>query len=135
MTERPYQKLPCKNADDDRRYGKPLRRELSRVGELARTRRRNEQSAHDVLRMRERRQRVRRAVEREMLIGLAVLEAGLIGLIACLGWYAVDRGLRPLGELKQEIDARGLIVAPGVIDTSSPILLALMSTSSSCWII
>ena len=42
----------------------------------------------------------RRAVEREMLTGLAILEAGLIGLVACLGWYAVDRSLRPLGELR-----------------------------------
>jgi two-component system sensor histidine kinase TctE len=56
----------------------------------------------------------RRAVEREMLIGLAILEAGLIGLIACLGWYAVDRGLRPLGELKQEIDARGVHGGPNL---------------------
>ena len=56
----------------------------------------------------------RRAVEREMLIGLAVLEAGLIGLIACLGWYAVDRGLRPLGELKREIDARGVHGGPNL---------------------
>jgi two-component system, OmpR family, sensor histidine kinase TctE len=56
----------------------------------------------------------RRAVEREMLIGLAVLEAGLIGLIACLGWYAVDRGLRPLGQLKQEIDARGIQGGPNL---------------------
>ena len=56
----------------------------------------------------------RRAVEREMLIGLAILEAGLIGLIACLGWYAVDRGLRPLGELKQEIDARGIQGGPNL---------------------
>lgn len=56
----------------------------------------------------------RRAVEREMLIGLAVLEAGLIGLIACLGWYAVDRGLRPLGGLKQEIDARGIQGGPNL---------------------
>jgi two-component system sensor histidine kinase TctE len=56
----------------------------------------------------------RRVVEREMLIGLAVLEAGLIGLIACLGWYAVDRGLRPLGELKQEIDARGIQGGPNL---------------------
>jgi two-component system sensor histidine kinase TctE len=56
----------------------------------------------------------RRAVEREMLTGLAVLEAGLIGLIACLGWYAVDRGLRPLGELKQEIDARGIQGGPNL---------------------
>jgi two-component system, OmpR family, sensor histidine kinase TctE len=56
----------------------------------------------------------RRAVEREMLIGLAILESGLIGLIACLGWYAVDRGLRPLGELKQEIDARGIQGGPNL---------------------
>jgi two-component system sensor histidine kinase TctE len=56
----------------------------------------------------------RRAVEREMLTGLAVLEAGLIGLIACLGWYAVERGLRPLGELKQEIDARGIQGGPNL---------------------
>ena len=56
----------------------------------------------------------RHAVEREMLIGLAVLEAGLIGLIACLGWYAVDRGLRPLGELKREIDARGVHGGPNL---------------------
>jgi two-component system, OmpR family, sensor histidine kinase TctE len=50
----------------------------------------------------------RRAVEREMLAGLAILEVGLIGLVAVLGWYAVERGLRPLGELRQEIDARGI---------------------------
>ena len=56
----------------------------------------------------------RRAVEREMLTGLAVLEAGLIGLVACLGWYAVERGLRPLGELKQEIDARGIQGGPNL---------------------
>jgi len=56
----------------------------------------------------------RRAVEREILTGLAILEAGLIGLIAFLGWYAVDRGLRPLGELKQEIDARGLQGGPNL---------------------
>jgi two-component system sensor histidine kinase TctE len=56
----------------------------------------------------------RRAVEREMLTGLAVLEAGLIGLIALLGWYAVERGLRPLGELKQEIDARGIRGGPNL---------------------
>jgi two-component system sensor histidine kinase TctE len=56
----------------------------------------------------------RRAVEREMLTGLALLEAGLIGLVACLGWYAVERGLRPLGELKQEIDARGIQGGPNL---------------------
>ena len=56
----------------------------------------------------------RHAVEREMLTGLAALEAGLIGLIACLGWYAVDRGLRPLGELKQAIDARGIQGGPNL---------------------
>jgi two-component system sensor histidine kinase TctE len=56
----------------------------------------------------------RRAVEREMLTGLAVLEAGLIGLIALLGWYAVERGLRPLGDLKQEIDARGIQGGPNL---------------------
>ena len=56
----------------------------------------------------------RRAVEREMLTGLAILEAGLIGLVACLGWYAVERGLRPLGELKQEIDARGIQGGPNL---------------------
>ena len=49
-----------------------------------------------------------------MFTGLAVLEAGLIGLIACLGWYAVDRSLRPLGELKQEIDARGIQGGPNL---------------------
>jgi two-component system sensor histidine kinase TctE len=49
-----------------------------------------------------------------MLTGLAVLEAGLIGLIALLGWYAVERGLRPLGELKQEIDARGIRGGPNL---------------------
>ena len=54
------------------------------------------------------------AVEREMLTGLAILEAGLIGLVALLGWYAVDRGLRPLGELKQEIDARGIQGGPNL---------------------
>ena len=56
----------------------------------------------------------RRAVEREMFTGLAVLEAGLIGLVALLGWYAVERGLRPLGELKQEIDARGIQGGPNL---------------------
>lgn len=56
----------------------------------------------------------RRAVEREMLTGLAGLEAGLIGLIALLGWYAVERGLRPLGDLKQEIDARGIQGGPNL---------------------
>jgi two-component system, OmpR family, sensor histidine kinase TctE len=56
----------------------------------------------------------RRAVEREMLVGLAILEAGLIGLIAFLGWYAVERGLRPLGELKHEIDARGIQGGPNL---------------------
>jgi two-component system sensor histidine kinase TctE len=56
----------------------------------------------------------RRAVEREMLTGLATLEAGLIGLVALLGWYAVERGLRPLGELKQEIDARGIQGGPNL---------------------
>lgn len=56
----------------------------------------------------------RRAVEREMLTGLAILEAGLIGLVALLGWYAVDRGLRPLGELRQEIDARGIEGGPNL---------------------
>jgi two-component system sensor histidine kinase TctE len=56
----------------------------------------------------------RRALEREMLAGLAVLEAGLISLIALLSWYAVERGLRPLGELKQEIDARGIQGGPNL---------------------
>jgi two-component system, OmpR family, sensor histidine kinase TctE len=56
----------------------------------------------------------RRAVEREMLVGLAILEAVLISLIGCLGWYAVDRGLRPLGELKQDIDARGIHGGPNL---------------------
>ena len=56
----------------------------------------------------------RRAVEREMLAGLAFLEIGLIGLIAGLGWYAVERGLRPLGELKQEIDTRGIQGGPNL---------------------
>jgi two-component system sensor histidine kinase TctE len=58
--------------------------------------------------------RARRAVEREMLMGLAILETGLIGLIALLGWYAVERGLRPLGELRQEIDARGIQGGPNL---------------------
>src|SRR3954467_14342289 len=56
----------------------------------------------------------RLVVEREMLIGLAGLEAGVIGISACLGWYAVDRSLRPLGELKQEIDARGIQGGPNL---------------------
>jgi two-component system sensor histidine kinase TctE len=31
-----------------------------------------------------------------------------------LGWYAVERGLRPLGDLKQEIDARGIQGGPNL---------------------
>jgi hypothetical protein len=53
----------------------------------------------------------RRAVEREMLIGLAILEAGLIGLVALLGWYAVERGLRPLDpeDIDNLVDTYGVV--------------------------
>jgi two-component system sensor histidine kinase TctE len=53
----------------------------------------------------------RRQVEFEMLLGLAAIEAGLLGLAAALGWYAVDRGLLPLADLRRQINRRGLVGA------------------------
>src|SRR4051794_31928867 len=48
----------------------------------------------------------RRVVEREMLIGLAMLEAGLVRPNACLGWCPVARGPGALGEIQHENHAR-----------------------------
>jgi two-component system sensor histidine kinase TctE len=50
----------------------------------------------------------RRALERRLLLGLAGLEAGLIGLMALLAWHAVGRGLEPLAALSRDIDAQAV---------------------------
>ena len=50
----------------------------------------------------------RRALERKLYLGLAGLEAGLIGVVALLAWYAVGRGLAPLAALSREIDAQAV---------------------------
>lgn len=48
----------------------------------------------------------RNAAQRELLLALAALEAGIILTAAILGWFAVQRGLAPLVELGREIDDR-----------------------------
>lgn len=48
----------------------------------------------------------RHSLEYEMLIGLAVLETGLLGLVGLLAWHGIGRGLQPLTELSREIGQR-----------------------------
>src|SRR5262249_30065201 len=48
----------------------------------------------------------RRRLERNLLIGLGVLEAALIGLSGLVMWIAVGRGLAPLAILRREIEGR-----------------------------
>ena len=48
----------------------------------------------------------RRAVQRQLLGGLAALEAGLLGLVGLLAWSAIGSGLRPLTSLSAEIGHR-----------------------------
>jgi two-component system, OmpR family, sensor histidine kinase TctE len=55
----------------------------------------------------------RRALEFRLLGGLAVLEAGLLGLVGVLAWLAIGSGLRPLTELSAEIGRRA---APGAVN-------------------
>jgi two-component system, OmpR family, sensor histidine kinase TctE len=50
--------------------------------------------------------RARETLERQMLVGLALLETGLVSLLGLLGWHAVHRGLRPLAEVSSQIDRR-----------------------------
>ena len=55
----------------------------------------------------------RRALHRGLLADLAGLEAGLLGLMGALAWYAIGRGLAPLTRLSAEIASRA---APGAIN-------------------
>ncbi|MBR1217696.1 sensor histidine kinase [Bradyrhizobium sp. U87765 SZCCT0131] len=48
----------------------------------------------------------RNATQRELLLALGGLGAGIILAAAALGWFAVGRGLAPLAALGREIDAR-----------------------------
>jgi two-component system, OmpR family, sensor histidine kinase TctE len=50
----------------------------------------------------------RRALEHRMLLALALLETALLTVLGVLAWFAVDRGLRPLTDLSDAIDARGV---------------------------
>ena len=50
----------------------------------------------------------RNALERRLLLSLAALEAGLLGVIGLLAWHAIGRGLRPLTELSDEIGRRAV---------------------------
>ncbi len=50
----------------------------------------------------------RTATQRELLLALAALEAGIILTATVLGWFAVKRGLTPLVKLGREIDERQL---------------------------
>jgi two-component system, OmpR family, sensor histidine kinase TctE len=48
------------------------------------------------------------AVQRQLLLALAALEAAIIAAAAILVWFAVRRGLAPLVDLGREIDTRQL---------------------------
>jgi two-component system sensor histidine kinase TctE len=48
----------------------------------------------------------RTAVQRQLLLALAALEAAIIATAALLVWFAVRRGLSPLVDLGREIDTR-----------------------------
>ena len=50
----------------------------------------------------------RRALEHRMLLALVLLEAALLTVLGVLAWFAIDRGLRPLTDLSDAIDARGV---------------------------
>lgn len=50
----------------------------------------------------------RAAVQRQLLLALIGLEAGIITTAAVLVWFAVRRGLSPLVDLQREIDTRQL---------------------------
>lgn len=50
----------------------------------------------------------RRALEHQMLLALALLEAVLLAVLGILAWFSVDRGLSPLTDLSNDIDARGV---------------------------
>jgi two-component system sensor histidine kinase TctE len=54
----------------------------------------------------------RRALEFQLLGGLAALEGGLLGLVGVLAWLAIGSGLRPLTQLSAEIGRRA---APGAV--------------------
>lgn len=55
----------------------------------------------------------RRALEWRLLGGLALLEAGLLGLVGVLTWRGIGQGLEPLTSLGAEIDRRA---APGAVN-------------------
>jgi two-component system sensor histidine kinase TctE len=59
-------------------------------------------------------------LERDLLIGLAALEAVLIGLSVLVTWLAVGRGLAPLATLRGAIEQR---TAPGAV-SMAPLPLA-----------
>ncbi|MEO7725756.1 MAG: sensor histidine kinase N-terminal domain-containing protein [Burkholderiales bacterium] len=48
----------------------------------------------------------RRTLANEVLLGMLLPELLLIGLVGALVWYGVERGLRPLATLQQEIGSR-----------------------------
>ena len=50
----------------------------------------------------------RRALEHRMVLALVLLEAALLTVLGVLAWFAIDRGLRPLTDLSDAIDARGV---------------------------
>lgn len=55
----------------------------------------------------------RRALERRLLGGLALLEAGLLALVGVLTWRGIGKGLEPLASLSAEINRRA---APGAVN-------------------
>lgn len=48
----------------------------------------------------------REALQRRLLGGLGLLEAGLLGLVGVLAWGGISRGLEPLNRLSTEINCR-----------------------------
>ncbi len=55
----------------------------------------------------------RQGLERRLLVGLALAELGLMGLIGVLSWYSIDSSLRPLTRLSDAISRRAV---PGAIN-------------------
>ena len=54
----------------------------------------------------------RRALQWQLLTGLILLEAGLLGLVGALTWRGIGRGLEPLDRLSAEINRRAV---PGAV--------------------
>lgn len=50
----------------------------------------------------------RQALQHRMLLALALLESVLLAVLGASAWVAVDRGLRPLTNLSNDLNARGV---------------------------